>query len=179
MFDMSRFVQILSGSIASENCRPTKTVACRNVNCHHFILVTGLWWNVIRFPSSQSVHQSETNGWTEAVMWRFSTDPVITLNAAKTAHGVVGLRRRTGNTTQSPVVSSSLVCVRLLNSVFSLLSLLAFTSQNYHFQGVRAIKRRVNVNATRIMGVWWAVLKILLPVSTCYMLLLFIYPSTL
>lgn len=27
-----------------------------------------------------------------------------------------------------------------------------FISQNYHFQGVRAIKRRVNVNATRIMG---------------------------
>lgn len=96
MFDMSRLVQILSGSKASENCRPTKTVACRNVNCHHFILVTGLWWNVIRFPSSQSVHQSETNGWTEAVVWRFSTDPVITLNAAKTAHGVVGLRRRKG-----------------------------------------------------------------------------------
>lgn len=75
-------------------------------------------------------------------------------------------------------LSLEVFCVCLKLSMSPSLSA-CFTGQNYHLQGVRAIKRRVNVNATRIMGVWWAVLNILLPVSTCYMLLLFIYPPTL
>lgn len=34
--------------------------------------------------------------------------------------------------------------------------------------GWRAIKRRVDVNASRIMGAWWAVLQLLRWVGTCY-----------